>query len=248
MFELKGKVALVTGGSRGIGRACVQAMAKQGAKVIFNYVKSQEAAEQLVSQLTQKGLQVDAVQFDVSHPEETEQAIDALIKKDGKLDILVANAGIAIDGLLLRLTEQVLNQMFDINVKGALLCAKAAAKHMIRNHFGRLIFLSSVIGETGGVGQVGYAASKAALIGGAKSIARELGSRQVTANIITPGFIETDMTSTISQARKEQLLQSIPLNRIGTGDDIAAAVVYLASEEAGYVTGQILRINGGIYI
>src|SRR5579871_1442618 len=180
MFRLDGKVALVTGGSRGIGRACSEALAEQGATVIVNYVKGEAAARECAEAITKKGGKAEIAAFDVAQTAETEQAIEALHKKHGRLDILVANAGIAIDGLLLRLTDEPLDKLFDINVRGAVTCARCAAKTMLRAKTGRIIFLSSVVGEMGNAGQTGYAITKAALLGAAKSIARELASRNIT--------------------------------------------------------------------
>jgi 3-oxoacyl-[acyl-carrier protein] reductase len=248
MFRLDGKIALVTGGSRGIGRACCEALAEQGATVLVNYVKGEAAARECADAILAKGGQAEIVAFDVAETAPTEQALDALIKKHGRIDILVANAGIAIDGLLLRLSDEQLDKLFDVNVRGALTCARATVRSMMRSKSGRIIFLSSVVGEMGNAGQTGYAMTKAALIGATKSIAREFASRSITVNAIAPGFIETDMTAGMSAASKEQMLKVVPLNRTGFPREIGAACVYLASEEAAYITGQVLRVNGGMYV
>jgi len=248
MFRLDGKIALVTGGSRGIGRACCEALAEQGATVLVNYVKGEAAARECADAILAKGGQAEIVAFDVAETAPTEQALDALIKKHGRIDILVANAGIAIDGLLLRLNDEQLDKLFDVNVRGALTCARATVRSMMRSKSGRIIFLSSVVGEMGNAGQTGYAMTKAALIGATKSIAREFASRSITVNAIAPGFIETDMTAGMSAASKEQMLKVVPLNRTGFPREIGAACVYLASEEAAYITGQVLRVNGGMYV
>jgi 3-oxoacyl-[acyl-carrier protein] reductase len=248
MFKLDGKVALVTGGSRGIGRACCEALAAQGATVIVNYVKGEEAARGVVEAIVAKGGTAETAAFDVAKTEETEKAIEALIKKHGKIDILVANAGISIDGLLLRLKDEDLEKLFATNVRGAIACARACSRGMMRARWGRIVFMSSVVGEMGNVGQTAYAASKAALIGAAKSIAREYASRSLTVNVVAPGYIDTDMTSSMTPEMKEQLAKIIPLGRTGGARDIAAACAYLASDEAGYVTGQVLRVNGGMYV
>ncbi len=248
MFRLDSKIALVTGGSRGIGRACAEALARQGATVIINYVKGEAAARELQESITASGGKAEIAGFDVADTAATEAQIDAIIKRHGRIDILVASAGIAIDGLLLRLKDEDLDKLFNTNVRGSLTCARAATKSMMRAKWGRIIFLSSVVGEMGNVGQTGYAATKAALIGAARSIAREYASRNITVNVIAPGFIDTDMTSGMTDAQREQITKLVPLARTGKADDIAAAAVYLASEEAGYVTGQVLRVNGGMYV
>ena len=248
MFRLDGKVALVTGGSRGIGRACCLALGEQGATVIVNYVKGEAQARECADAITAKGGKADVAAFDVAETAASEAAIEALIKKHGKIDILVANAGIAIDGLLLRLKDEDLDRLFDVNVRGALTAARATLKSMMRSRSGRIIFLSSVVGEMGNAGQTGYAMTKAALLGAAKSIAREYASRNVTVNAIAPGFIDTDMTHGMTEPLKEQMLKVVPLGRTGTAHEIAAACVYLASDEAAYVTGQCLRVNGGMYV
>lgn len=248
MFRLDGKVAIVTGGSRGIGRACCEALAAQGATVVVNYVRGEAAAKEVVDGIVARGGKAESVAFDIADTKATEAAIDAISRRHGRLDIFVANAGIAIDGLLLRLKEEDVTRLFDVNVKGSLTCAKAAAKAMLRAKNGRIIFVSSVIAEMGNVGQTAYAGSKAALLGITKSIAREIASRQITVNAITPGFIETDMTHAMPAAMKEQVLKAIPLGRIGAAADVAAACAYLASDEAAYVTGQVLRVNGGMYV
>jgi 3-oxoacyl-[acyl-carrier protein] reductase len=248
MFRLDGKTALVTGGSRGIGRACAEALAAQGATVVVNYVKGEAAAREVADGIVKAGGKADVSGFDVANTAATEQAIDGVIKKLGKLDILVANAGIAIDGLLLRLKDEDLQRLFETNVRGALTCARVAMKSMMRSKAGRIIFMSSVIGEMGNIGQTGYAVTKAALLGATKSIAREYASRNVTVNAITPGFIDTEMTSAMSPEMKQGILGMIPLGRMGSAGDIAAACAFLASDEAAYITGQILRVNGGMYV
>jgi len=248
MFRLDGKIALVTGGSRGIGRACAEALAEQGATVVINYVKGEAAAREVADAIAAKGGKADIAGFDVADTKATETALEDVIKRHGKLDILIANAGIAIDGLLLRLKDEDLTRLFDVNVKGALTCARVATKSMMRSKNGRVIFLSSVVGEMGNAGQTAYAATKAAIIGASKSIAREFASRNITVNVVAPGFIDTDMTSVMTDAMKEQLVKVIPLGRTGKASEIAGACVYLASDEAAYVTGQVLRVNGGMYV
>ena len=207
----------------------------------------------------EEGGKADVAGFDVADSKAVETSIADIIKRHNKIDILVANAGISIDGLLLRLKDEDLDKLFATNVRGAIACARACSKSMMRGArtgadgtekrgWGRIIFMSSVVGEMGNTGQTAYAASKAALIGAAKSIAREYASRSITTNVVAPGYIDTDMTSTMAAEAKEYLVKLVPLGRIGSASDIAAACVYLASEEAGYVTGQVLRVNGGMYV
>jgi 3-oxoacyl-[acyl-carrier protein] reductase len=248
MFRVDGKVALVTGGSRGIGRACCEALAEQGATVVVNYVKGEAAARELAGAITAGGGKADVSGFDVADSKAVDAAVEGVVKRHGKLDILVANAGISIDGLLLRLKDDDLDKLWATNVRGAIACARAASRSMMRSRWGRIVFMSSVVGESGNVGQTAYAASKAALIGAAKSIAREFASRNVTTNVVAPGYIDTDMTASMSPEQKEQLVKIVPLGRTGIAREVAAACVYLASEEAGYVTGQVLRVNGGMYV
>jgi 3-oxoacyl-[acyl-carrier protein] reductase len=248
MFRLDGKIALVTGGSRGIGRACCETLGEQGATVIVNYVKGEAAARECADAIAARGGKAEIAAFDVADTAATEAAIEALIKRHGRIDILVASAGIAVDGLLLRLKDEDLDKLFDVNVRGAITAARMVTKSMMRTKSGRIVFLSSVVGEMGNAGQTGYAITKAALLGAAKSIAREYASRNITCNAIAPGFIDTDMTSGMPPQQKEQMLKAVPLARTGTAREVAAACAYLASDEAAYVTGQVLRVNGGMYV
>ncbi|HWZ88652.1 MAG TPA: 3-oxoacyl-ACP reductase family protein [Polyangiaceae bacterium] len=248
MFDLSGKVALVTGGSRGIGRATSEALAKQGAHVVINYVSNEAAARETAQGIEQAGGKAELVQFDVGNGEAAEKAIAEVAKRLGRLDILVASAGIVIDGLLLRVKEDDFDRILAVNVKGAVYCARAAIRSMMRARTGRVVFLSSVVGEMGNAGQTAYAASKAALLGVTKSLAREYASRGITVNAVTPGWIDTDMTSGLTDEQKAAMVAAVPLGRTGTPQEIAAAISYLVSDEAGYVTGQALRVNGGMYM
>jgi 3-oxoacyl-[acyl-carrier protein] reductase len=248
MFQFDGRVVLVTGGSRGIGRACCELFARQGATVVVNYVKNEEAARATAQAITSSGGRSDVARFDVADSSAVDGAVDILIKRHGRIDVLIANAGIVTDNLLGRLKDADFDALWATNVRGAVACARAVSKSMMRARWGRIVFVSSVVGEMGNAGQTAYAATKAALLGAAKSIARELASRNVTANVVAPGFIDTDMTVVFTGEQREEMLQAVPLGRTGTGAEVAAACVYLASDEAAYVTGQVLRVNGGMYV
>jgi 3-oxoacyl-[acyl-carrier protein] reductase len=223
-------------------------LAEQGATVIVNYVKGEAAAREVADGIAAKGGKAEIAGFDVADSKAIDAAVDDIAKRHGKVDILVANAGISIDGLLLRLKDEDLDKLFATNVRGAIACARACSRGMMRARWGRIVFMSSVVGEMGNVGQTAYAATKAAVMGAAKSIAREYASRNVTCNVVSPGFIDTDMTATMTPEMKEQLGKIIPLGRTGSAKDVAAACLYLASEEAGYVTGQVLSVNGGMHM
>lgn len=246
MFRLDGKVAIVTGGSRGIGRSCAESLAAQGATVVVNYVRGVEEANKTVAAIVDKGGRAEAVGFDVADMNATETAIADIAKRHGRLDALVANAGISQDNLILRLKEEELDRLFAVNVKGAIASAKAAIKVMMRAKTGRIVLLSSIVGEMGNAGQTAYAATKAALLGVTKSLAREYASRNITVNAVAPGFIDTEMTTQIPAEMKEGMLKSIPLGRTGRPEEIAACVAFLCSDEASYVTGEVIRANGGM--
>lgn len=248
MFSLKGRVAIVTGGSRGIGRACAETLAGLGATVVLTYVKGEAAALDAVQAIESTGGHAKAMKADVAVSSEMDDLVAATTKEFGRLDILVANAGIAIDGLLLRLKDEDIDSLVATNLRGSLASARAAIKPMMRARYGRIIFISSVVGEMGNAGQTAYAATKAGILGAAKCIALEYASRNVTVNVVAPGFIDTDMTTHMSDATKTSLLASIPLGRTGQSAEVAAAVAFLASSEASYMTGQVLRVNGGLYM
>ncbi len=245
MFDLSGKVALVTGGSRGIGRAACEALARQGAHVVVNYARGEAQAAEVVAGITGRGGKAEALGFDVADTAQTEAAIGELAKRLGRLDVLVANAGISIDGLALQLTDETFEKLWAVNVRGAVACARAALKPMIRARRGRIIFVSSVVGEMGNAGQTAYAATKAALLGAAKSMAREYAKRSVTVNAVTPGWVDTEMTRGLPEAARAALSQ-LPLGRPATPEEIAGPIAFLASDEASYVTGAVLRVNGGL--
>ena len=225
MQEMNGQIALVTGAGRGIGSAIAKSLAKEGATVIVNYAGNAQAAQDTVDSILKNG---------------------GSAEKYEKIDILVNNAGITKDGLLLRMSEQDFKQVLAVNLGGTFHCIRHAAKYMIKQRSGRIINLASVVGLTGNAGQANYAASKAGVIGLTKSAAKELASRQITVNAIAPGYIDTDMTAVLSDSVKESVQSSIPLKRMGTAQDIAQAAVFLASDKASYITGQVLSVNGGM--
>jgi 3-oxoacyl-[acyl-carrier protein] reductase len=248
MFSLSGKVALVTGGSRGIGRATAEVLAELGAHVALTYVGNETAAAEAVAAIEQSSGKAEALRLDTSDAEACERSIAEVAKRLGRLDVLVCNAGISIDALVLRLKDEDFERVLSVNLKGAVACARAAIKVMMRAKAGRIVFVSSVVGEMGNPGQTAYAASKAALLGVTKSLAREYASRGITVNAVTPGYVDTDMTSGLTPEVREKMLLGVPLGRTATVREVAAAVAYLASDEASYVTGHALRVNGGMYM
>jgi len=245
---LQGKVALVTGGSRGIGRAIAVALGRRGAKVIINYASRADAAREAAAEVEAAGGQAALAGFDVADSAAVTEAIKAIGKDHGGLDILVNNAGVAINGLVMRFSDEQWEKTLAINLGGAFHCVRAAASLLLRaKAAGRIINVTSVVGEMGNAGQIAYASSKAGLIGLTMSTAREFASRGVTCNAIAPGFIETDMTAEhLPEAQRAKLIEQIPLSRIGSADDVAAAAAFLAGPEAAYITGQVLRVNGGM--
>lgn len=240
------KIALVTGAGRGIGRQIALKLAEQGITVIVNYNGSEEAAESVVNKITESGGRAKAIKCNVSDYKETEEMIASIVKEFGRLDILVNNAGITADNLMVRMTEEDFDKVININLKGAFNTIKHVNRQMIKQRYGRIVNISSVVGVTGNAGQANYAASKAGIIGLTKSAARELASRNVTVNAVAPGFIQTEMTDKLPENVKEQMQSQIPLKRLGTTEDIAAAVSFLISEDASYITGQVIEVNGGM--
>lgn len=242
------EIILVTGGGRGIGKAITLGLANSDRKIFVNYSRSEKAAAEVCEEVVAKGGQAETVKFDVSKTEEVSQAVSEIISKEGKLDVVVNNAGIADDALIVRTSEEQWDKTLDINLKGAFNVCRAVSKSMMKKRYGRIINISSVIGEMGNAGQVAYSSSKAGMIGLTKSLARELASRGVTVNAITPGYIATDMTDDMTDAAKEAVSGQIPLGRLGEASDVASLVEFLASEQASYITGQIIGVNGGLYI
>lgn len=243
---LEGRVAVVTGASRGIGREVALILAKYGADVVVNYNGSEEKAKEVVAEIETLGRKAIAIKASVSSMDEVSQMIDETVEKFGKIDILVNNAGITKDNLVLKMTEDDFDAVIDTNLKGTFLCMKQVYRLMMKQRYGRIINMSSVIGVSGNAGQVNYAASKAGVIGMTKSLARELGTRGVTVNAIAPGFIETEMTEVLSDKVKQEIEGQIPLKRMGQVQDVAEAVAFLASDKAAYITGQVLHVDGGM--
>jgi 3-oxoacyl-[acyl-carrier protein] reductase len=243
---LKEKVAIVTGASRGLGKATALALAGAGAKVVVNYAGSAALAEETVAEIRSQGGEAVAVQADVSNAQDVERLLSSTLEVFGRVDVLVNNAGITRDNLLLRMKEQDWDAVLDTNLKGIFLSTKAVTKPMMKQRFGRIINLTSVVGLTGNAGQANYAAAKAGVVGFTKSCARELASRGITVNAVAPGFIQTDMTDKLPEELKQKMLGEIPLGRLGEAKDVANLVVFLASEEASYITGQTINVDGGM--
>ncbi len=248
MQDFKDKVALVTGGSRGIGRAICVELGRRGASVVLSYAGNEAAAQETVKAIADLGGKAKAVRFDVADTQACSKAVEEIVKEQGHLDVLVNNAGVAIDGLVMRFKDEDWDKTIDTNLKGAFALIRAAARPMMKQKGGAIVNVSSVVGETGNGGQAAYAASKAGLLGLTKAVARELASRNIRVNAVTPGFIATDMTAGIPQEMREKLVDSIPLARLGSGEEIAKAVAFLASDAASYVTGEVLKVNGGMYM
>ena len=245
---MQGRIALVTGGSRGIGREVVLALGRLRAKVMINYRENRGAAEGTLKQLIGDGGEGELCPFDVAVEEQVEGAVKKIVDRHKKVDILVNNAGVTSDNLLVRLKSEDWDRVIGVNLKGAVNCTKAVSKTMLRERYGRIVNLTSVVGQTGNAGQSAYAAAKAGVIGFTKAMARELASRGITVNAVAPGFIDTEMTAKLSSKVQEEYLRSIPLGRFGSCEEVAAAVCFLAGPGADYITGQVINVNGGLYM
>lgn len=243
---LKGKCAVITGASRGIGKCIAKKFAKEGANVVINYRNNEEEALKVKQELEDLGSQVLVVKADVSELEQAENLIKEAKKEFGRVDILVNNAGITKDNLIIRMKEEDFDSVIKTNLKGAFNCLKAVTPIMLKQKYGKIVNMASVVGVVGNPGQVNYCASKAGLIGMTKSLAKEIGSRNITINAIAPGFIDTDMTKILSDDQKKKILSQIPLNKFGNVEDIANVALFLGSENSNYITGQVIHVDGGM--
>lgn len=243
---LVGKTVLITGGSRGIGRSIALSFAGEGANVIINYAKDDERAMNVIKEIEEYGVKALAFKANISEVEEVNKMIDEIKRKFDGIDILINNAGITRDGLFIGMKEKDWDEVININLKGAFLCTKAVIRGMIKQKYGKIINISSVVGVIGNPGQANYSASKAGIIGFTKSIAKEVASRNITVNAIAPGFIETDMTKKLPESIKESMIETVPMKKYGRPEDVANLAIFLSSDKAGYITGQVIHVDGGM--
>jgi 3-oxoacyl-[acyl-carrier protein] reductase len=246
-MDFRGQVGIVTGGARGIGKAIAEGLAKSGVDLVIAG-RNLDAANETAAALTAFGVKAMGVKLDVSNSEEVEKTFEGIRKEFQRIDILINNAGITKDGLLLRMSEAAWDSVIDINLKGVFLCSREAIKDMAKQRYGRIVNITSVAAFMGNPGQANYSASKAGIVGFTKTIAREYAIRGITVNAVAPGFIETAMTDVLSDRVKEEMKKLIPLGRFGTVEDVANAVIFLASPDSGYITGQVIHVNGGMYM
>ena len=247
MFD--NKIVLVTGGSRGIGKAVAMEFAKSNATVLINYTSSDDAANKTIEEMKSinQGGTFESFKFDVSNYQETENEVKNILDKYSKIDILVNNAAITRDSLFMRMKESQWDEVFDVNIKGIFNCTKSVIRSMVKNQYGKIISISSVVGEMGNPGQANYSSTKSAIYGFTKSLAKELGSKNINVNAISPGFIETDITDVLPDSIKTKYMEMIPLAKFGLPEDVAKSVLFLASDDSSYITGEVLKINGGLY-
>lgn len=247
-MKQKTKIALITGSSRGIGRAVAVKLAETGIFVYMNYLQNEGAAKQALAAVMERGGAGELCPFDVADLSATKEAVKKIIMDKGRLDILVNNAGFVVDGLVVRMKEADWEKLIDINLKGIFNCVQAASRQMMKQRWGRIVNIASVVAEAGNAGQVAYSAAKAGVLGLTKSLARELGGRNICVNALSPGLIETDMTAFLTDENRKKLIEQIPLGRPGTPEDIAGVIAFLVSPQADYITGQVIRVNGGLYM
>jgi 3-oxoacyl-[acyl-carrier protein] reductase len=246
-LKLKGRVALITGAAQGIGKSVALLLAQNGADIVVSDINL-EKAEETAKEIESIGSKAIAIKVDVANLKDVERMVESILEKFGKIDILVNNAGITRDKLILRMTEEDWDAVLNVNLKGTFNCTKAVVRHMAKQRSGKIVSIASVVGEMGNAGQVNYSASKAGVIGLTKTIAREFAQRRINVNAIAPGYIETPMTEVLPEKVKEELKRLIPMERLGKPEDVAEAVLFLVSEESNYITGQVLNVNGGIYM
>lgn len=242
------KVALITGGTRGIGRAIALKLSEKGYNIAISYINNNKKAQEVVDEIEKNNVKALAIKADVSKEEEVNNMMKVINKELGNIDVLVNNAGITRDNLLIRMKTEDWDQVIDTNLRGVFLCTKAVARGMMKKRYGKIVNIASIVGISGNTGQGNYSASKAGVIGFTRSIAKELGSRGINVNAVAPGFIETDMTQVLEDNIKDEMLKSIPLNRAGKPEDVANLVVFLCSEKADYITGQVIHVDGGMLI
>lgn len=242
------KVALITGGTRGIGRAIALKLSEEGYNIAISYINNNKKAQEVVDEIEKNNVKALAIKADVSKEEEVNNMMKVINKELGNIDVLVNNAGITRDNLLIRMKTEDWDQVIDTNLRGVFLCTKAVARGMMKKRYGKIVNIASIVGISGNTGQGNYSASKAGVIGFTRSIAKELGSRGINVNVVAPGFIETDMTQVLEDNIKDEMLKSIPLNRAGKPEDVANLVVFLCSEKADYITGQVIHVDGGMLI
>ncbi len=248
MFDFEGKVALVTGGSRGIGRATVELLGRGGATVIVSYIVNEAAAEEVVEAVKRVGGNAGALRFDVADPQACKRAVEQVVKECGSLDVLVNNAGIAMDGIVMRLKSDDWDRSLAVNLSGVFHMCRAASRSMMKQRSGAIVNVSSVVARSGNSGQAAYAAAKGGVVSLTRSMARELAGRGIRVNAVSPGLIDTDMTAAIPEEVRSRVIDKIPLGRIGVADEVAGAIAFLASDQASYVTGHVLDVNGGMYM